>query len=147
MIKKISNISWLLFILYIGLSFFTFISISYSNEAKQIFTDSEFLMYFNLIWFGLIIVIYGLYALLMNYKRISRLGLNEKLDTQFLIVLSFFFLTIHVILDFYLYIESSIDSQLIFAINSTSQVLLYGALMAGLFSIILPKIITKLDKN
>lgn len=147
MIKKISNFSWLLFILYIGLSFFTFISISYSNEAKQIFTDSEFLMYFNLIWFGLIIVIYGLYALLMNYKRISRLGLNEKLDTQFLIVLSFFFLTIHVILDFYLYIENSIDSQLIFAINSTSQVLLYGALMAGLFSIILPKIITKLDKN
>ena len=137
---KISKIAWLVFIGYIGLGIFTFFSIEYLASARDLFQSTEFYLQFNLIWFGLLITAYGLYALIQNYRRINRLGLDESLDIQFLIVLTFLFITVYAILDFYLYINvDSISSNLSFALESTGKVFLYGALLSGLLSIFLPK--------
>jgi hypothetical protein len=147
---KISKISWLVLLGYITLGVGTFISIAYLSEAEDLFRKTEFFMQFNLVWFGLIIVFYGLYALYQNYKRISRLGLEESLDTQFLIVLTFIFMTIYAIMDFLNSDLSSpfkIGQSFTFATESTAKVFLYGAFMAGFLSILLPKLLKWMKKS
>ena len=140
---KISKLSWLVFLGYLAIGIFTYLSISYFTVAKDLFSSTEFLMQFNLVWFGLLILFYGAYALAQNYRRIKRLGLEESLDTQFLIVLTFFFMTIYAILDFWVYInEGSIGKDLAFALESTGKVFFYGAFMSGFLSILLPKLLT-----
>ncbi|MHA2363772.1 MAG: hypothetical protein ACXAC7_07425 [Candidatus Hodarchaeales archaeon] len=140
--RYISIWSWLIVILYVLLGVLTFIGISSLESAEDLFRDTEFLMKFNFVWFGLIIVIYGIYALFNNYNRMKRLGRQDSLDTQFLIIMTFVFLTIHVLLDFILYnFPDEFDVTQTFAITSTSEVILYGAFVCGLLSIILPKIL------
>ena len=143
----ISKWSWLLVLLYLFLGNFTFFYILYNNFARHLFMSSEFLMQFNVVWFGLLIVFYGLYALIRNYKRISRLGINDTLDTQFLIVMMFFFLTVSLILNFIIYFNTSLTSDQVFALSSLSSVIMYGALVLGLFSIILPKLLLRKRKS
>lgn len=140
---KISKLSWLVFLAYLALGIFTFFSINYSSFAQNLFSQTEFLMQFNLVWFGFIILLYGIYALAQNYRRISRLGLEESLDTQFLIVLTFFFMTIYAIMDFWVYInQQTMSANLSIAMESTGKVFFYGAFVSGLFSILLPKLLT-----
>lgn len=141
MAKKISLITWIILFLYIALGFFTFFSINYFQSARELFESTDFFMQFNLVWFGALIVLYGLYALVQNYRRINRLGLNESLDTQFLIVMSFLFLLMHVTIDFFVYTQTQLTEVEKFPYESTSQVMLYGALVSGLLSIILPKLL------
>ena len=75
-------------------------------------------------------MLYGLYALFQNYRRINRLGLEESLDTQFLIVATFFFMTIYAMIDFYSYVNTiNPESTFGFALESTEKVLFYGAFM------------------
>ena len=140
---KISKISWLVLLGYLALGVFTYLSISLSTVAKDLFSQTEFLMQFNLVWFGLLILFYGVYALAQNYRRIKRLGLEESLDTQFLIVLTFFFLTIYAIIDFWIYInQNTLSDSLSVALESTGKVFFYGAFMAGLLRILLPKLLS-----
>ena len=134
---KISKISWLIFLGYIALAIFTFVSIRYINFFKNLFDATQFYLQFNLVWFGLLIVIYGLYALIQNYKRINRLGLEESLDTQFLIVLTFIFMTIYGIIDFFIYENPQLDSNLEAALQSTAKVIFYGAFVSALMSIVI----------
>ena len=145
---KISKISWLVFLGYMALGIGTYILIAYFTEAKNLFESTEFLLQFNLVWFGLLIVAYGLYALIQNYRRINRLGLDESLDTQFLIVLTFVFMTIYAIIDFYSYANAStLTSDMVFTLESTGKVFFYGAFMSGLLSIILPKFLRWWNKS
>lgn len=145
---KISKISWLVFLGYIVLGIVTFFLIDNLKSAQNLFTSTEFLLQFNLVWFGFFIMLYGLYALFQNYRRIKRLGLEESLDTQFLIVATFFFMTIYAILDFYSYVNKiSSDSTFGFALESTAKVFFYGAFMTGLLSIILPKLMQWFKKS
>lgn len=144
---KVSKISWLVLIGYIALAIFTFITLRYLTFARSLFSTTEFLLQFNVVWFGILIVVYGLYALLQNYRRINRLGLNESLDTQFLIVLTFIFMTIYGIMQFYLYSNTNLSSDLSDAIRSTAQVIFYGAFVAALMSIVLPKILNWWNKR
>ena len=145
---KISKISWLVFLGYLALGIATYFLIAYVESAQDLFRSTEFFLQFNLVWFGLLIVIYGLYALYLNYKRINRLGLDESLDTQFLIVLTFIFMTIYAIMDFYSFInDKTLSDTMKFAIESTAKVFFYGAFVSGLFSIILPKLLKWLKKE
>ena len=144
---KVSKISWLVFIGYIALAIFTFLTIRYLNFARNLFSTTEFFLQFNLVWFGLLIVVYGLYALFQNYRRINRLGLDESLDIQFLIVLTFIFMTIYGVLDFYMYMNPNLSSNLTDAIESTAKVIFYGAFMAALMSIVLPKLLNWWNKR
>ena len=143
---KISKISWLVFLGYVALGVGTYILITYFEQAKNLFEQTEFLLQFNLVWFGILIVAYGLYALLQNYRRINRLGLDESLDTQFLIVLTFVFMTIYAIIDFYSY-SNTLSSDMAFTLESTGKVFFYGAFMSGLLSIILPKFLKWWNKS
>ncbi|MFW9996559.1 MAG: hypothetical protein ACFFD4_31230 [Candidatus Odinarchaeota archaeon] len=138
--STISKWSWLVVIFYILLALFTYFSIAYFEEAASLFEDTKFWMEFNFLWFGLIIVVYGIYALYQNYSRMKRLGRTDPLDTQLMIVMTFIFLTLYITLEFVLYAtpESFTETQL-FAIDSTAKVILYGALLCGLLSIIMPK--------
>ena len=124
---------------------FTLVSISVSDLLKKLFEDTFFFMEFNLIWFGIIIVLYGFYALYQNYNRMKRLGTKESLDTQFLITMAFLFLTLAAALDFMISSSSpiSLTQAQAFAIEATSKVLFYGTMVAGLFSILIPKIIRR----
>jgi len=145
---KISKISWFVFIGYLALAIGTYFLIAYVSAARDLFTSTEFLLQFNLVWFGLLIVLYGLYALYQNYKRINRLGLDESLDTQFLIVLTFIFMTIYATMDFYAFIyQDSLSQTMQFAIESTAKVIFYGAFVAGILSILLPKLLRWIRKD
>ena len=136
----LSKWSWIAVIFYLFLGIFTFFSILYSDLARQIFSSTEFFMQFNFLWFGSLIVLYGFYALIRNYQRISRLGINSSLDTQFLIVMMFLFLTGSLLFNFILYFDTSLTSSESLAISSLSSVIMYGALVFGLLSIIIPKL-------
>ena len=145
---KISKISWLVLIGYLLLGLVTYFLIAYYQAAQDLFTATEFILQFNLVWFGLLIMLYGIYALFQNYRRIKRLGLEESLDTQFLIVVTFVFMTIYATLDFYSFVNNLDTSSAIgFAIESTAKVFFYGAFMSGLLSIILPKIMAWWKKS
>lgn len=138
---KISKLSWLVFLAYMVLGIGTFILIDYFSQARDLFKQTNFLLQFNLVWFGFLITAYGLFALIQNYRRINRLGLDESLDTQFGIVLTFVFMTIYAIFDFYSYAYVDPTSQLAFTLEATGKVFFYGAFVAGISSILVPKVL------
>ena len=141
----LSKWSIVIVLAYFLLALFTLVSIALSKQLEQLFKETFFFMEFNLVWFGIIIVIYGFYSLYRNYNRMKRLGTKEPLDTQFLIVMAFLFLTLSATLSFLTSSGSpfSFTEVQSFAIDATSKVMLYGAFVAGLFSIIIPKIVRR----
>jgi len=102
--------------------------------ARDLFDQTQIIVYINAVWFGLGIVAYGTYALMKNRRRAILSNLDIKLDTQFMIVTSFFMFSLAQVFDLLIFVQKPSGDNLL-AMQSGSKVLTFGGFMAGLASI------------
>ncbi len=132
--KVISPISQLILFGYILLGIVTVILQIVSPVAHQLFDQTKIIILINAIWFSLGIVGYGIFSLSKNWRRIKLQKLNEKLDTQFLLISAFFLFALKQVIDLILFLKAEnelIDS----ALADAGKVFEFGGFMAGLLSI------------
>lgn len=102
--------------------------------ARNLFDETQIIVYINAVWFGLGIVAYGAFALMKNRRRAILSNLDIKLDTQFMIVSSFFLFSLSQVIDLLIFLRDPSGDKLL-ALESGSKVLEFGGFMAGLASI------------
>ena len=94
---------------YIAIGFVTYFLLLQFKFARDLFRDTELIIFINAVWFSLGIVGYGLFSLNKNYRRIKLTGIKQSIDTQFLIVLAFLFFSINQIVDFVIVAFDELD--------------------------------------
>lgn len=132
--KVISPISQLVLFGYVLLGIVTVVLQIMSPVAHSLFDQTKIIILINAIWFSLGIVGYGMFSLSKNWRRIKLQKLNEKLDTQFLLISAFFLFALKQIIDLILFLKEEnelIDS----ALADAGKVFEFGGFMAGLLSI------------
>ncbi len=137
-VHPITKISLLIFFGYILLGVLTYALEAYFDWARVLFSNTQIIILVNAVWFSATIVIYGIYSLSKNYKRVRLQKLRESLDSQFMIVTAFLFFSIKQVIDLIIYLKVS-NSDILTALADTGKVFEFGGFMAGLASIYLAR--------